>query len=470
MSNLYLGVDASKGYADFVLLDENQLPVTKGFQLDDTATGHAMLRAYLQEVVSAHPDCLISAALESTGGYENNWYRSLAGVSGQIPVRVARLNPAHVNFHSKGNAKRNRTDQISAIDVAEFTATHAAKLRYNEPESNIPLRRMWTYIQLLIKQHTQLVNHLESVIYTNMPELLTYCRYGVPQWLLRVLARYSTYQQLQRGHLVRIPYVSQQKRARLLACIRQGIGQSDAFAGTIISSLATQILALDQQITKAKKQLERQCRDGQPQVTLLQSFKGIGVFSAVGLLVYIGDIARFPSVKKLASYFGLHPVFRKSGDGTWGIHMSKQGAANVRALLYMVAVGAIQHNPVIRELYAHCRSKGMTGNAALGVCMHKILRIVYGMLTHKTPFDPDTHRQHVQRGHAHKPPSVQRREYDPSAPISRRQHKKRKEQTVSQDEKLVTYGINQPAPSLSADVAIVRKLDLRINSTPKSIE
>jgi len=467
MSNLYLGVDPSKGYADFVLLDENQLPVTKGFQLDDTAKGHTRLLAYLQEVVLAHPDCLISAALESTGGYENNWYRYLSTVGSQLPLRVARLNPAHVRFHSKGNAKRNGTDQISASDVAEFTATHATKLRYNEPEGNAQLRRMWTYIQLLTKQKTQLLNHLESVIYTNMPELLSYCRHGVPLWLLRVLARYSTYQQLQRGRLTRIPYLSQQKRERLLACIRQGIGQSDPLAGTIISSLAAQILALDQQITKAKNYLEHQCLDGQPQVTLLQSFTSIGAFSAVGLLVYIGDITRFPSAKKLASYFGLHPVFRQSGDGTWGIHMSKQGAADVRALLYMVAVGAIQHNPIIKELYAQCRTKGMTGNGALGVCMHKIIRIVYGMLIHNTPFNPDTHRQHVQRAHVHKPASVQPREYDPNAPISRRQYKKRKEQTVSQDEKLVTCGINQPAPSLSDDEVIVTNLELQINRHPK---
>jgi transposase len=136
------------------------------------------------------------------------------------------------------------------------------------------------------------------------------------------------------------------------------------------------------------------------------------------------------------------------------MHMSKQGAVDVRALLYMVVLSALRHNPIIRALYARCRAKGMDGNAAIGVCMHKTLRIVYGMLTTNRPFDPEIHRAHQNRTQHH-PASllstnnVQRRQYDQHAPISRRQHKKRKEQTASQDDTLVTNGIMQTTPSLS---------------------
>lgn len=453
MSQYYLGIDASKGYADFILLDEERVPVAQGFQLDDTASGHRHLITYVQEFVMTHPNVTISAALESTGGYENNWYRCLSTRVQQLPVRVARLNPARVKFNSQANAKRNRTDQISAQDVAEYLATHAANVIYNEPEAHAQLRRMWSHIQLMLKQKTQLLNHLESALYSGMPELLTCCRHSVPQWPLRMLAQYSTYQQLQQAPLAQIPYVSKQKALTVLARIEHGIGDSNPISGSIISSLAMQILALDLEITRAKKQLEKHCQHDHAQVTLLRSFKSIGAYSAVGLLVYIGDIARFASAKKLASYFGLHPIFKQSGDGLWGNHMSKQGASDVRALLYMVAFSAIQHNPIIKELYARCRAKGMKNNAALGVCMHKILRIVYGMLVHNTPFDPQTHRQHMERTEHHATHSqnrtrVQRREYDQHAPISQRQNKKRKEQTLSQDENLVTCGITQPAPSL----------------------
>ncbi|MEK9138555.1 MAG: IS110 family transposase [Bacteroidota bacterium] len=463
MSHYYLGIDASKGYADFVLLNEHKAPVAKGFQLDDTSSGHHHLLTYLQEFVTAHPNVTISAALESTGGYENNWYRRLSALSQQLPLRVARLNPARVKHNSQASAKRNRTDQISAQDVAEYLVTHPDKVIYNEPEGHAQLRRVWSQIQMLVKQKTQLLNHLESALYSSMPELLSFCRHGVPRWLLNVLVEYPTYQQLQRAPLTQIPYVSTLKAQQLLARIEEGIGGSTPLSGHIISTLATQILTLDQQITRTKKYLEKNCPHMNEQVTLLCSFKGIGTYSAVGLLVYIGAINRFPSVKQLVSYFGIHPVFKQSGDGTWGNHMSKQGAADVRALLYMVAWSALQHNPLIKDLYARSRAKGMHANAALGVCMHKILRIVYGMLTHNTPFDPQTDREYTERtthtsAGANKCTNIQRRAYDEHAPISRRQNKKRKEQTLSQDENLVMCGINQPAPSLhGATNTILRK-------------
>ena len=35
MKNLYLGCDASKGYADFVIINENHDIIESNFQLDD---------------------------------------------------------------------------------------------------------------------------------------------------------------------------------------------------------------------------------------------------------------------------------------------------------------------------------------------------------------------------------------------------------------------------------------------------
>jgi len=43
------------------------------------------------------------------------------------------------------------------------------------------------------------------------------------------------------------------------------------------------------------------------EVELLKSFKGIGTYSAVGLMIEILSVERFSSVKKLASFFGIHP-------------------------------------------------------------------------------------------------------------------------------------------------------------------
>jgi len=161
----------------------------------------------------------------------------------------------------------------------------------------------------------------------------------------------------------------------------------DETTASRIRDLSTAILMQDQKIKYEKTHLEKNKKIMPGDIQILTSFKGIGVFSAVGLLIHIDNIERFVDSKHIASFFGVHPVFRQSGDGTWGIHMSKKGAAAVRAILFMVAKCAIVHNPLIKEIYERHLQRGKKKMDAICICMHKILRIVYGMLKNQTKFD-----------------------------------------------------------------------------------
>jgi transposase len=176
-----------------------------------------------------------------------------------------------------------------------------------------------------------------------------------------------------------------------------------------------------------------------PEVKLLQSFKGIGVYSAVGLVLNIVSIDRFPSVKHLASYFGVHPVYKISGDGKGAFRMSKQGRSAPRQILYMVARGSIVYNPLIKEVYINHLKKGNCRSSALGVCMHKILRIVFGILKHQKEFDPEIDRQNRNKTRIIKNKNsksdLKRRfqENAEDAPVSRRQSIKRRKRKQSQN-------------------------------------
>ena len=114
-------------------------------------------------------------------------------------------------------------------------------------------------------------------------------------------------------------------------------------------------------------------------------------------MLNIGAIERFPSAKKLASFFGLHPVYKESGDGIGGFRMSKQGRKEPREILFMVTLTAIGKNPLIRSIYQEHVAKGMHNMAAIGLCMHKILRIIYGMLKHNKAFDPEIDRKNREK-------------------------------------------------------------------------
>ena len=70
----YLGIDVSKGYADFVLLSDHLEKMEETFQLDDTRSGHEKLKSWLGSIFKRYPGLQIDSAVESTGGFENNWY------------------------------------------------------------------------------------------------------------------------------------------------------------------------------------------------------------------------------------------------------------------------------------------------------------------------------------------------------------------------------------------------------------
>ena len=102
-------------------------------------------------------------------------------------------------------------------------------------------------------------------------------------------------------------------------------------------------------------------------------------------------------MKKISSYFGIDPRYKESGDGKWGNHMSKRGRGTMRAALYMCAKTGVRFNEPLKDIYDRCRAKGMNYNQAIGAAMHKLLRIIYGILKSQKPFDAEVDRKNQQK-------------------------------------------------------------------------
>jgi len=277
---------------------------------------------------------------------------------------------------------------------------------------------------------------------------------GTPNWVLTLLKDYPTAVKLAKARIssiAKIPYVSTKRAEQLKFQAKISVASSiDEITSQLITATVNQITMLKQTIAAQNKILSEQC--SAPEIEILKTFNGIGDYSAIGLLLEIQSIKRFASSRKLSAFFGLHPVFKMSGDGATGFHMSKQGRKAPRSILFMVAMSAIKSNPLIRDLYQEKVNCGMVKMAAVGLCMHKILRIIYGMLKNNTPFNPDIDRQNREKTclAGNKPVSDKNRryqDYDGSAPISRRGKKKRLERKSSQDVINIECGIKNTVPA-----------------------
>lgn len=457
MQHYYLGGDVSKGYADFVILNHKKQAVEENFQLDDTHLGHSQLYEQLILFFAQHPDAKLHAAVESTGGYENNWHNTLFKFQSSLNIETARLNPEGVSHNSKAALKRVITDKVSAQSIAEYLVSHPDKVMYQQQDYWGSLRKQWSFVKMLTKQNTQLLNQLESLIYSANPEVLKYCQEETPAWVLKLLKQYPTALKLSKAKvssLSRIPYVSKERAKELIAGAKTSVASaSDSITAQLINATVRQILQVQKTIKVQTKIMTTECAI--PEVDLLKTFTGIGDYSAIGLMLEIQTVERFSTAKKLASFFGIHPVYKTSGDGTAGFRMSKKGRKEPRAILFMVAMSAIGNNPLIRDIYRKHVANGMKKMAAIGLCMHKILRIVYGMLKNNTPFSPEVDMKNQARTNVK---SLQKRKdkkrrfqkFDKNAPISRRQKKKREEQRLSQNAlNDVECGICTSAPEYS---------------------
>lgn len=448
----FLGLDVSKGYADIIILNKNKKELEPSFQLDDTFEGHVHLFKILSELQNRKNTGTIYAALESTGGYENNWFNSLKRFQGEITLKAARLNPLGVHYEDKADLKRVITDRTSAKSIAEYMITHPEKVEFDQDETYTTLRRQKTFITMLKKQKAQLLNQLESLYYTSFPEIVAYCKDSTPRWVLLLLQKYPTAEKLKRAKpelVSRIPYVSIEKAKELILTAQESVASAcDNVMETLVKDTIGQVLHLRKQIQEQTKKLASNCDI--PEVKILKSYIGIDDWTAIGLMLEIGSVERFSAGKKLVSYFGIHPAYKQSGDGTSKIRMSKKGRIEGRRLLYMAAMSGVQYNPVLKKLYARLLARGMNSSAAIGVCMHKTLRIIYGMLKNKTTFDPEIDKANTSKkvetkinNYSQKDRRYQK--FDSKAPISRRQNKKRKAGKMHQNVNNIECGVNQPA-------------------------
>jgi len=122
----------------------------------------------------------------------------------------------------------------------------------------------------------------------------------------------------------------------------------------------------------------------QSRADLLQSFTGIGHNTARSLLITLPELGSL-SGKQIGALAGLAPFAKDSGKKRGQRHIAG-GRSIVRAALYMPAISAIQHNPVIRALYQRLVQAGKHHYVAITACMRKMLVILNAMLKSNQPW------------------------------------------------------------------------------------
>lgn len=154
----------------------------------------------------------------------------------------------------------------------------------------------------------------------------------------------------------------------------------------VLDTLEAQIKVLTKTIRAHLKQ-HPQLND---KAKLLDSIPAVGEATIRVILAEMPNTA-LKSVRSADAFSGLAPRLHESGTTKKPARLSKQGSARVRKALYMPAVVAIRHNPVIKVFYERMLHNGLTKKQAVCACMRKLLHLIVGVLKSRKPFDPSLH-------------------------------------------------------------------------------
>jgi len=164
---------------------------------------------------------------------------------------------------------------------------------------------------------------------------------------------------------------------------RLGTIRMTALRQAIATHLET-LKAEDKQVHQMMLALVRQRLDLKRDQRLLKTIKGIGVKSTLALLASVPELGRMDN-KAAAALIGVAPFVRKSGTMTAPARIHG-GRASVRSILYMAAVTASRHNPVLRPFYERLLAKGKPPKVALIAVLRRLVVFANAVLRSGQPW------------------------------------------------------------------------------------
>ena len=113
-------------------------------------------------------------------------------------------------------------------------------------------------------------------------------------------------------------------------------------------------------------------------VNIITSVPGVGRITAGLLIAALPELGKIKN-KEIAALVGVAPFVQQSGTSK-GVATIKGGRSTIRTTLYMAAVVAMRHNPVLKVFYDRLRKRNKCFKVAIVAVMRKIIILLNVML------------------------------------------------------------------------------------------
>ena len=137
---------------------------------------------------------------------------------------------------------------------------------------------------------------------------------------------------------------------------------------------ASQVISHDQQLAA--------------DLRIIDTAPGFAELSATKLLAELSPLPDDMRPAEWVAHAGMDPRPSESGTSQHPPrHLSKQGNARIRAVLFMPAMVAVRHDPNVNAYYQKMLASGKPKMLALNAVMRRLLHALWGMLYHRQEWD-----------------------------------------------------------------------------------
>jgi transposase len=273
-------------------------------------------------------------------------------------LAIARILQGHVGRVVIANTRKLRaiaeskvkTDKLDAATLCELLAAGFLPAVWSPDEFTRALRRRLQRRAKLVRSRTRAKNECHAVLARNLK--------GRPPMT-------DVFGKAGRAWLAALELPADE-RETVDCCLRE-VDFLDCEVGLIERELAAQALA-------------------SAEIRQLMTVPGVSLVSAATFVAVVGDVKRFSSPKKLASYVGLDPRVRQSGEAP-ARHgrISKQGSAEARHMLCEAAWVAIRTPGPLHAFYERVRAR-RGAQIALVASARKLSVLFWHLLTREEDY------------------------------------------------------------------------------------
>ncbi|MFJ3106842.1 IS110 family transposase [Streptomyces sp. NPDC086835] len=380
VAQIWAGTDIGKTHHHCVVLDAEGRKLLSRRVLNDEPE----LLALLADVLAISENVLW--AVDVADGMAALWINVLLN-HGQQLVYIPGL---AVNRASAGYRGMGKTDAKDATVIAD-----QARMRRDltvirpDDEHAVELRILTDRRSDLSADRTRRINRLRGQLTSIFPALERVLDMGNVGPLV-LLSGYQTPVALRRTSQKRLETWLRNRKVRnpdtlartaLEAAERQHTTvPGEKIAAQVIHTLAKEVMGLNEQIAEIDKLIAARFRE-HDLAAVISSMPGIGpLLGAEFLAATAGDMSRYGSADRLASFSGVAPVPRDSGNVSGNLHRPRRYHRGLQRVFYTSALISIRSCDASRRFYERKRAEGKRHTQAVLALARRRVNVLWALI------------------------------------------------------------------------------------------